>query len=157
MSGLLAAQIRSAAEHLFQYVAVAHRDARQAQAFALEHAFQAEIRHCCADHAAAVQLAHRFQVSCDGEKHTISIHMLAAGAYEHGAVGIAIEGHAQGGMRLEYFLAQIFRMHRPAAVVDILSIGLIVNRDHIRAKRTEQSGPKLAGRAVGAIEYNPHP
>ena len=78
--------------------------------------------------------------------------MTPAGAHEHGAVGIAVKRHAQRGARFEDFLAQLFRMQRAAAVVDVAPVRLVVNGDHFRAEGTEQRRPKLAGGAIGAIE-----
>src|SRR3979490_2268077 len=83
--------------------------------------------------------------------------MASAGAHEHGAVGVTVKGHAQRGVRFDHFLLKIFRMERAAAVVNISSVGLVVDRNHFGAERAEQRWPQLARGAIGAVEHDSHP
>ena len=54
VAGLLAAQIRAAAQHLLEHVAVAHGHAHERKTLARQHTLQAEIGHGGADDSAAL-------------------------------------------------------------------------------------------------------
>ena len=95
VAGLFAAEVPAAAQHFLEHVAVPDGNAREAQAFFLERALKAQVGHGRADHAATAQLPGGFQISRDGQQHAVAVHVQPAAAHEHGAVGVAVKGHAQ--------------------------------------------------------------
>src|SRR6201993_701344 len=88
---LLAAKIRSNAQHLFKNVAVADGGARQFQPRLVERALESEICHRGADNHIALQLAGRFHVASGNEQYAVAIHQLSRSAGKNCAVRITIE------------------------------------------------------------------
>jgi 3-oxoacyl-[acyl-carrier-protein] synthase II len=78
-----------------QHVLVAHRRAHHADAVALEGLLQAEVGHHGGYHRVSRKMSRGLQGARRGQQHGVAIHDLAAGGDEDGAVGIAVEGHAE--------------------------------------------------------------
>ena len=110
MARLLAAQVRAAALHLFEHVAVADRDAHQLKTFSGESALQAQVGHCGADDARAFQLFGGSQVARRGQQNAVAIDQMARGADENRTVGVAIECYSQRSVRLDHLPLQTFRV-----------------------------------------------
>ena len=155
VAGLFAADDVAAAQHFFEDIAIADGSASERDAFAGEDAFEAEIGHGRGDDAVAFELVLGFEVARDGEKNAIAVDDFAGFADEEGAVGIAIEGHAELSALGEHALLQTIEMERAAAGVDVAAIGRYAHRDDFGAERVKEFRAELVGGAIGAIEKDP--
>jgi hypothetical protein len=91
-------------------------------------------------------------VTRHGEENAIAIDDFPRLADEEGAVGIAIEGHAEASVLGNDALLQALEMERTAGGVDIAAIRRYTHRDNIGAERAEKLGAELEGGAVGAVQ-----
>ena len=154
MAGLLAAEGGAGFEHLFEHVLVAHLRAQHADAAALECGFESHVRHSGGDHGVVVQQHVRLHVAGRHEQHAVTVHNLARGVGEHGAVGIAVEGDAEivFAVGAGNFGGDVLGMERAAVGVDVASVGIDVQEvgvDVAVAKNHRRDG---AGGSVGAVD-----
>jgi len=60
--------------------------------------------------------ARGFQEAGHGQQHAVAIDRSAAGADEHGPVGISVKSYAHGGMRFDHGLCKISGCSDPQAL-----------------------------------------
>ena len=94
VAGLLAAEGGVVLLHHLQHVAVADGGAQHADAGALERGFQAHVGHGGGDDEVVGEHAAVFQVAGADQQDGVAVDDVAAGAGEHAAVGVAVEGEA---------------------------------------------------------------
>jgi hypothetical protein len=152
VAGLLAADDVAAAKHFFKHVAIADGSAGERNAFAGQDTFEAEIGHGCGHDAIAVELVLGFKMTCDSQENAVAVNNLSRFADKEGAVGIAVEGHAELGALGEHAFLQTIEMERTASGVDVAAIGRNTHGDNPRAERAKKFGAKFVGGAVGAVE-----
>src|SRR4029077_13403029 len=93
--GLLAAEIRTDAEHLFKHVAITDGGSHQLQPRLVERTLESEICHRGADYHVALQLAGRFHIAPGSEQYAVAIHQLSRSARKNRTVGIPVERNAK--------------------------------------------------------------
>ncbi len=155
MAALFAAERGVQTHHLLQHVFIAHRSTNHADAFALQRLFQAEVGHNGGYYRAAVQMSGSLERPSAGQKHSVTVHNLSAPGDENGAIGVAIERHAEIGAVGQHGFPQAFHMQSAAVQVDVAAVGRAVERRHRGAQPLKQIGPQPGGCAVSAIEYQP--
>ena len=72
------------------------------------------------------------------------------------AVGVAVERDADVGPHLAHLARQRLRRGRSDVLVDVIAAGLDADLDDFRAKLPQRLGRHLVGRAVGAVDDDPH-
>ena len=100
VAGLLAAERGVVLQHLLEHVAVADGSAQHADAGALERGFKAHVGHGGGDDEIAGEQAAGFEVAGGDEQDGVAVDDVVAGAGQHAAVGIAVEGEADVGAAL---------------------------------------------------------
>ena len=156
VAGLLAAQRGAEPHHLLEHVLVADGVRTMRMPSRFERLLQAEVGHHGGDHGIAGQVPGGFQGACGGQQHGIAIHHLAAGRDEDGAVGIAVEGHAEIGAMGHDGLLQAFQVQRAAVQVDVAAVGLGADGDDVGAERAKQLRRQPVGCAVAAVDRQLH-
>jgi len=132
VAGLFAADYVATAKHFFEDVAIADGGASESDAFAGENALEAEIGHGGGNDAIAFEFVLGFEVTGHGEENAIAVDDFAGFADKEGAVGIAIEGHAELSALGEHAFLEAIEMKRAAAGVDVAAIWRYAHRDDFR-------------------------
>ena len=90
----------------------------------------------------------------DHREQLVAVDHVSALIDQDDPVGIAIERDADVGAHFAHLAAQRFRRGRSAFLVDIESIGLDADRNHVGAQFPQRFRHHLVGRAVGAIDHH---
>jgi hypothetical protein len=93
-----------------------------------------------------------FEVTRDGEENAIAVDDFSCFADEEGAVGIAIESHAELSALGEHALLQAVEMKRSAAGVDVAAIGRDTHRDDFGTERMKEFGAEFERGTIGAVK-----
>src|ERR1700730_5995529 len=152
VAGLLTAENVAAAQHFFEDVAIAVGSAGERDAFARKDPLEAEIGHGGCHHAAAVQFSLRLQIAGRGQEHSIAVHESPRFANEQGAIGIAVEGHAESGALGDHALLQSCEVQRATTGIDVAAIRCYAHGDDIGTKRAKKLRAQLVGSAIGAVQ-----
>ena len=152
----LAAELRAGPRHLLPDVAVPHLRATELDPRAPEERFERTVRHHRADHDRRVQLVVSREVARGEREHDVAI-MDAAGRVDgDDAIAVAIEGEADVRLLVHHRARQRLWRGRAAALVDVLPVGLIEEREHLGAGAREHGRRDAVRRAVRAVERDTH-
>ena len=154
MAGRLAAEIVAAAQHLLEHIAVADRRAHEFDAQAVEETLEPEIRHHGGDDARLGKPAVFLPALRDHREQLVAVDQMAALVDQDDAVGVAVERDADVGAHFAHLAAQRFRRGRAAFLVDVESVGLDADGDHVGAQFPQRFRHHLVGGAVGAIDHH---
>src|SRR3982075_1801390 len=154
VTGGFAAEIVAAAQHLFEYIAVADRRAHEFDALAFEEAFQSEIRHHGCYDTWLGEATVFLPALRDHREQLVAIDQVSAFIDENDAVGVAIERDANVGAHFANLAAQRLRRGGSAFLVDIESVRVDADSDNIGAQLPQRFRHHLIGRAVSAIDHH---
>src|SRR5581483_474065 len=106
----------------------------------LESDLETHVRHGRRNHRIALQLALRSHVAGSGQEHSVAVHHSALRITEQGAIGIAVEGHAEIELptRLCHRLSEDFRMKSAAVIIDVPTIRRSVRKGRLYVEIFEQ-------------------
>jgi len=154
VAGLFAAQRGIVLLHLFEDVTVAHRGPQHPDAGAAQSRLKAHVGHGSGHHQIAGQQAARLQIAGGDQQDGVAIDHVVAGAGQHAAVGIAIEGEADlraagGGLR-----GDVLGMQCAAILIDIAAVGRNVQQLDCAAQTAEEFRGDSGGGAIGAVGHN---
>ncbi len=85
----------------------------------------------------------------------VAVDDLALLVDDHDAVGVTVERYADVGAQLAHLGAELLRRRRSALVVDVASVRLDADLDHLRTELPQRLGRDLVAGAVGAIDDDP--
>ncbi len=88
------------------------------------------------------------------QQHGVAIHDFAGMRDEQGAIGIAIESHAQIRAGLEHLGAQGFQMLGATMQIDVASVGGAADGFDLGPQAREQLRAEIRRRTVGGIDNN---
>ena len=152
MPGLFAAEGGAGREHLFEDVLVADGGAQHLDAGAAERGFEAHVGHCCSDYRRVVQQPARVQVAAREQQDSVAVDDSSLLVGEEDAVGVAVEGDADGSPVRDHLGGDDFGVQRAAAEIDVASVGAGVGDGDGAAEVGEELGRDRAGGSVGAID-----
>ena len=121
---------------------------------AFEEALQPEIGHHGGDDAGLGEAAVFLPALRDHRQQLVAVDHMAALVDQDDPVGVAVERDADIGAHLAHLAAQRFRRGRAAFLVDVESVGLDADRNHVGAQLPQRFRHHLVGRAVGAIDHH---
>ncbi len=152
MAGLLAAERGAGVAHLFEDVLVADGGAEHADAGAGEGGFEAHVGHGGGDDEVVGQLAAGLEVAGAGEHDGVAVDDVAVLVGEEGAVGVAVEGDAEGGAGDFDLGGDDLGVEGAAVLVDVAAVGGGVGDVDGAVEGLEELRGDGAGGAVGAVE-----
>ena len=118
----------------------------------LQEALETEIGHHGRDDAGLGETAVFLPALRDDRQQLVAVDDMAALVDQDDAVGVAVERDADIGAHLAHLAAQGFRRGRAAFLVDVETIGIHADRDHVGAEFPQRFRHHPVGRAVGAID-----
>ena len=119
-----------------------------------EEALETEIRHHGGDDAGLGEPAVFLPALRDHREQLVAVDQMAALVDQDDAVGVAVERDADVGAHLAHLLAQRLRRGRSAFLVDVESVRIDADRNHVGAQFPQRFRHHLVGRAVGAIDHH---
>ncbi len=152
VAGLLAAEGGAGGEHLLEDVLVADGGAEHRDAGALEGGFEAHVGHGGGDDGGVGEQAAGVEVAGGEEQDGVAVDDVAVLVGEEGAVGVAVEGDADGGFVLDDFGGDDFGVEGAAVLVDVAAVGRGVGDDDFAAEIGEELRGDGGGGAVGAVD-----
>lgn len=123
VAGLLAAEGGAGAAHLFEDILVADGGSEHADAGAGEGGFEAHVGHGGGDDDVVVEEAAVLEVAGAEEENSVAVDDVAELVGEHGSVGVAVEGEAEGGVADFGLGGDDFGVQGTAELVDIAAVG----------------------------------
>ena len=97
------------------------------------------------------------QVDRARRQHLVPVDDRALGVGEQRAIGIPVVAHAGVGAHAEDLCRHDLRVQGPTPVVDVLAVGIGVDRVHRGAEPLQQRGSEFGGGPVGAVHHDAHP
>ena len=123
VAGLFAAQRCSRTAHLFEDVFVADGGAEHADSGAGEGGFEAHVGHGGGDDEVMGELSAGLEVAGAEEEDGVAVEDVAVLVGEHGPVGVAVEGEADGGTGDFDLGGDDFGVEGTAVLVDVAAVG----------------------------------
>ncbi len=93
----------------------------------------------------------------DGEQSDRRPRPCPCGVHGQAAIGVAVMRDPRVRTLREHFSDQGIHVRGPAVAVDVVAVGVVVDRDHLGASRPQRHRGDLAGGPVGAIHDNLEP
>ena len=152
MAGRLAAKLPLLLAQAFQNVAVPHLGALEGDAAGFQGAFQAQIAHLRAHHAALEAPAQKAGLGDDVEQF-VAVRQVPFGIHHHHPVAVAVEGDAGVRADFAHLVRDGLRMRGAVAGVDVGAVRSNANRRNVRAQLGEHLGRHGVGGAVGAVHH----
>ena len=87
----------------------------------------------------------------------VTVHEVSFTIDKQRPIRIAVESHAQIGTLLDHSLLQRFDVQRTTLAIDVSTIRITINRDHLCAESCEQSRSQGGARAVCTIDHDRQP
>ena len=97
-------------------------------------ALKSEIGHHCCDHAGALKPAVFLPAFRNDCEQLIAVDHVAAFVHDQHTIGVTVERDPDIGAHLPHLAAQRIRRGRAAFLVDVETIGLDADRDHVGAQ-----------------------
>src|SRR5690606_27535340 len=88
--------------------------------------------------------------------HGVAVHDRTRFVHDDQAVGVAVEGNADGGLTLAHLVLHVLWMHRAAVSVDVAAVGPHTEGDHLGAQLGKHRRGHLVGGAVGGVDHDTH-
>src|SRR5581483_2425980 len=151
---LFAAQVVAVGAHFAAYGGIADFGADQPQSGLLQGLVQAEIAHHRGDDGVGGQLPLAGQGARHDLHHIVAVEHLALAVHQDGAVGVAVQRHAEIGSFSQYRLAHAGGVQRAAVAIDVLAVGIDAQRNHVGAQFVQYVGTDLVGGAVGTVDHH---
>ena len=142
--------------HVFQNVAVADFGGMVAEAVFFAGHGQAEVAHDGGDQQVVFQFAFPLQDIGADDHDLVARDFPALLIHGNETVAVSVKGQAQGRAVLDHFFPEDFRMLRAAAVIDVGSVGRLVNDFDVGAQFMEGVGGDLVRGAVGGVQNDLH-
>ena len=140
--------------HALENIFVADGSTQHADAIAAERCLEAHVGHGgCDDGSVAEEIA-LLHIASGQQHYGVAIDDLAVGVGEHGAVGVAVEGHAEVGSERFGFRGDDIGVQRAAVRVDVAAIGRCVREVDVSAQMLEEFGSDGGSGSVGAIQHD---
>ena len=152
VAGLLAAEGCAGGEHLLEDVFVAYGGAEHFDAAAFEGGFEAHVGHGGGDDGVVGEEAEGLQVAGGEEEDGVAVDYVAVLVGEEGAVGVAVEGDADGGFLGDDFGGYDFGVEGSAVLVDVAAVGAGVGDVDFAAEIGEELRGYGGGGSVGAVD-----
>jgi hypothetical protein len=156
VTALLAPQVVSLGAHLLDDVAVSDRGPDQLHVDLLEGSLQSQVAHHRRHHRASLEAAPLDQILGTEREHGITVDDLAVLARHHAAVGIAVQRDPHVTAQLPHLGRELLGIEGAAFLVDVASVGIHADREHLGAELLEDRGTHLVGGTVCAVEHHPH-
>ncbi len=156
VSRLLAAEGRTALEHQLQHVFVTDLSAAELDPVVPKLLLEAEIRHDRRHHAGGLQLSVSLEALGPEVDDVVAAPDTAGVVDEDGAVGVAVEGHAEVGTLAHDDVGQRLGVQGSGVLVDVAAVWLVVDDDDVRAGAAEDVGRDTGSGAVTGIERQRH-
>ena len=151
-----AAQLPAVLVQLFQHIAVAHFGAAEFDLELRQGQLHRHIGHHGADYAANQRTS--FMTGAGNHiNQRIAVVHFALFVHHHQAVAVAIERNAVVGLVLQHGGLQGFGVGGAAFVVDIETVGLVADFDHVCAQLVEHFGRHVITGAVGSVHHQLQP
>ena len=157
MAGLLAAHVDARCPHVLDHIAVADLGPVQGQPQTGQQPFQPQIGHHRGHGPATGQPAVLGPVAGDQRHDLVTVDLLAVLVGQDHPVGVAVQGDAQIGTARSHGRLHAFGMGGAAFVVDVGTVGVDADGDHLGAQLPQNLGRNLVGGAVGAIDDDLQP
>ena len=152
VAGLFAAEGSTGVAHLFEDILVADGRAEHADAGAGEGGFEAHVGHGGGDDEVVGELAAGLEVARAGEHDGVAVDDVAVLVGEEGAVGVAVEGDAEGGSGAFDLGGDDLGVESATVLVDVAAVGGGVGDVDGAVEGFEELWGDGAGGAVGAVE-----
>ena len=94
------------------------------------------------------------EVAREEDHEVIAVANPSSGVHGDEAIGVAVEGEAEVGVQLQYVRHEVFDVGRAAVLVDVATVGLVVESRDACAGRFKDFVRDVTGRAVGAVEHD---
>ena len=156
VSALLASKIEAVLQHLIDHVLVADVRANDLSPGLSHRVDQSGVAHDRRDQGLLVERSLLHHVQRRDRHDIVAVDQIAVFVAQQHAIGVAIMGQSDIGAVLAHLGKQLFRMHRPAILVDVLAVGLIAHDEDLGAELLEHAGGGFVGGAVRAIDHDPH-
>ena len=157
MTALLPAQVVSPGPHLLDDVAISDLGPDQLHIDPLEGLLQSEVAHHRRNHGTPLEGAALDQIPGTHRQHRVTVDDLTLLARHHAAVGIAVHRDPHVPAQLPHLGRELLGIEGAAFLVDVASVGLHTNGEHLGAELLEDRRTHLVGGAVCAVEHHPQP
>ena len=154
MPGLLAANIEAVFAHMLNDITVPYRGSCQAQADILEIALKSEVGHHGCDNTTGCQTATAVPTLTDHCHQLIAINNLAVLIDDDNAVGIAVQCNPDICPDFLYFFNEGVGRSRAAIEIDVTTVRLNTDFDHIRAQLPQCGRRDTVSGPICAIDHN---
>src|SRR5215510_1404094 len=157
MARLLAPQVVSPGQHLFDDITVSDFGAQQFYPEISQRKLQAKVTHNRGHNGFLLEGSFFSHVFCAHSQDLIAIQYFAGFIDEHRAIRVAVEGHRKIRMFLQQNVSGGLRIKSAALPVDIFPVGLNTEWNYLGSQLRQNLRHNPIGSTVAAISYNAQP
>ena len=152
MPRLLTAYAVAMPHHVFVDVLISYGSLRIINPHIVQSLIQAEITHHCGDNGVGYQFASLFHITGIDIHNFVTVHHCAGFVYGKAPIRVTVIGKAHVHAVLHHVLLESFNVGRSSIVVDIYTVGAVVQNIDIRSQRPKHTGSNGPGTAISTVQ-----